>query len=106
MEVRTRNLFFDNDQHEPNIDNSNETTARYDLPTDETCTIPGNMQEDSQEVFPHEDEVGDGTYTDHYMEPDAETNSEQLRSTDVNLCSTKYDLRHNPYPNCNDDYDY
>ena len=53
--------------------------------------------------FPHTDEIRDGTDTDHYMEPDAETNSEQLSPIDVNPRSTKFDLRHNPKPNANDD---
>ena len=61
------------------------------------------IHEDSPEIFPHTDEVGDGTDTDHYMEPDEETNLEQLSPTDVNPRSTKYDLRYNLNPNCNDD---
>ena len=81
-----------------------EMTMRHDLPNNETCTIPGTIQEDSPEIFPHTDEVGDGTDTDHYMEPDAELNVEPLSPTDINPRSTKYDLRHNLKPNCNDDY--
>ena len=79
---------------------------RLDSPNDKTCTIPGTIQEDSPEVFARTDEIDDGTETDYYMEPDAETNSEQLSPTDVNPRSTKYDLRHNPKPNCNGDYRY
>ena len=48
--------------------------------------------------FSHTDEVGDGTDTDHYVEADAETKSEQLSPTDVNPRSTKYDLCHNLKP--------
>ena len=40
------------------------------------------------------------------MEHDVEANSEQLSPTEVNLCSRKYDLHHNPKPNCNDDNRY
>ena len=58
---------------------------RHDLPYEETCTIPGTIQEDSPEILPHTVEVGDGTDTGHYMEPDAEANSEQLIHTDANL---------------------
>ena len=58
------------------------------------------------EIFPHTDKVGDGTDTDHHLEPDAETNSEQLSPTDVKRRSTRYDLRHNPKPNCNDENRY
>ena len=57
--------------------------------------------------FPsHIDEVEDGTDTDHFMEPDAEANPEQPSPTDVNPRSTKYDLCHNPKPNCKDYYIY
>ena len=97
---------FDNDQHEPSNANSREITVRHDLSNDETCTIPGTIQEDSPEVFPHTDEGSDGTDTDQYMEPDAEANSEQLSPTDAKPPITKYDLRHNPKPKCNDDYRY
>ena len=76
----------------------------HDLPHEETCTIPGTIKDNSQEIFPHTDEIGDGTDTDHYMEPDAEAGTEQISPTDNNPRSTKYDLRHNPKPNCNDDY--
>ena len=98
--------FCDIGQHEPDSNNSPEIIVRLDLPLDEKCTIPGTMQEDSPEKFPHTDEFGDGSGTDHYMEPDVEAISEQLSPTDVNTRSTKYDLRHNPRPNCNDDYRY
>ena len=55
-----------------------------------------------QKFFPTH-EIGDGTDTDHYMEPDAQTNSEQLSPTNGNPRCTNYDLRHNPKPNCNED---
>ena len=97
---------FNNGQHEPDSDNSTEITVRHDLAYDETCTIPVIIQEDSPEILPHTDEVVDGTDTDHYVEPDAETNSEQLSPTNVNPRSTKYDLRQNSKPNCNDDCRY
>ena len=57
---------------------------RHDLPNDETCTTPGTTQQGSPEIFIHTDEGSDGTDTDHYMEPDAEANSELLNPTDVN----------------------
>ena len=95
---------FDNSQHEPDNDNSPEISVRHDLSNDETSTFPGTIQEDSPEILPHTDEIGDGTDMDHYMEPDAEVNVEPLSPTDNNPRSTKYDLRHIPQPNCNDDY--
>ena len=55
---------------------------------------------------PRTDETGDRTDTDYYMEPDAEANSGNLSPTDVNPRDTKYDLRHIPKPNRNDDYRY
>ena len=97
---------FDNGQLEPDNDNSLEISVRHDLPNEKTCTIPGTIQEDSPEILPHTDEIGDETDTDHYMEPDAEVNVEPLSPTDNNHRSTKYDLRHNPKPKCNDDYRY
>ena len=80
---------FDNGQHEPYIDNSLETSVRNDLPNDQTCTISGTIQGDSRETLPHTDEIGYGTDTDHYMEPDAEFNVEPLSPTDINPHSTK-----------------
>ena len=53
---------------------------------------------------PHTDEMADGTDTDHYMQPDADNSVEQINPTPTNPRSSKYDLRHNPKPNCNNDY--
>ena len=97
---------FDNGQHEPDNNNSPKVTVRHDLPNDETCTIPGTIQEDSPEILLHADEIGDGTDTDHYMEPDAEVDVEPLSPSNINSRSTKDDLHPNPKPNCNDDYRY
>ena len=105
-ESRYETPIFDNGQHELDNDKSPEITVRHDLPNDEICTIPGTIWEESSEILPHTDEIGDGTDTDHHMEPDAEANSETLSPTDVNPRSTKYDLRHNPQPKCNYDYRY
>ena len=97
---------FDNGQHDPDNDKSPEMTVRHHLPINETCTIPGNIHEDSSEILPHTDVRGDGTDTDHYKELDAEANWEQLSPTDVNPNSTKYDLRQKSQLNCNGDYRY
>ena len=40
------------------------------------------------------------------MQPDADTGVEQTDPTPTNPHSSKYDIRHNPRPNCNDDYRY
>ena len=95
-----------NGQHEPNNDDSPEISVRHNLTNGETCTNPGTIQEDSPEIFPHTDEVVDGTDTDQYMEPDAEANSEQLNPAVINPRSTKFDLCHNLKSNCNDDYSF
>ena len=97
---------FDNNQHEADSDNPHEITVTHDSPNDKTCTIPGTIQEDSPEIFPHTDEIGDRTDTNHYVEPEAETSSEQMSPTNNNPRSTKYDLRHNPKPSCIDDCRY
>ena len=106
MGVRIRNAYFRLRQIEPDNDNSTEIRVRQDLQNDKTCTLSGTTQEDFPEILPHTDDRGDGTDTDHYMEPHAETSSEQLSPTDINPRSTKSDLRHNLKPKCNDDYRY
>ena len=97
---------FDKGEHEPDSDNSPQSTVRHYLPFEEACTTPGTIQEDSPKIFPRTGEVGDGTDTDHYMEPDVEVNVQPLSPTDIKRRSTKYDLHHYPKPNCNDDYRY
>ena len=88
------------------IPNSPEVTVRLEEPADETRSTPGTTQEDSSDILPHTDEMGDGTDMDHYMQPDADNSVEQIDPTPTNPCSSKYDLRHNPRPNCNDNSRY
>ena len=99
-------LIFDNNQHDPDNGNSPEVTVRHDSPNDELCTIPGTIQEDSPEILPHTDELGDGTDTDHCMQPDADTSVEQIDPLPTKPRSSQYDLRHNPRAHCNKDYRY
>ena len=40
------------------------------------------------------------------MEPDVESSSEQPEKIPANPRGSKYNLRHNPKPNCNDNYRY
>ena len=82
-EAKCETPIFDNGHHEPDSDNSLQISVRHDLPTDETCAIPGTIPEDSSEILPHTDEIGDRTDPDHYMEPDAEVNVEPLSPTDI-----------------------
>ena len=67
--------------------------------------VPTNSQEIpvSPEIFPQTDEVSDLTVTYPHMEPEAKSSSEQPENSPTNPRSSKYNLRHNPKPNCNDD---
>ena len=95
---------FDSDRDNMVIPNSPEVSVRLEEAADETRSTPGTIQEDHSEILPHTRDIDDGTDTDHYMQPDADTGVEQIDPTPTNPRSSKYDLRHNPRPNCNDDY--
>ena len=97
---------FDSDCDNMVIPNSPEISVRPEEAADETRSTPGTIQEDSSEILPHTDDIDDGTDTDHYMQPDADTSVEQIDPTPTNNRSSKNDLRHNPRTNCNDDYRY
>ena len=66
----------------------------------------GIIRENSPEITPQTDRLFDGKDTDHYMQPVADTGVEKIDPTPTKLRSSKYDLHHNPQPNCNDDYRY
>ena len=97
---------FDSDRDNMVIPNSPEVSVRPEKTADETRSTPGTIQEDSSEILPHTNDIDDGTDADHYMQPDADTSVEQIDPTPTNRRSSKYDLFHNPRPNCNDDYKY
>ena len=97
---------FDTDRDNLVSLHSPEVTVRLGEAADETRSTPGIIQEDSSDILPHTDEIDDGTDTDHYMQPDADTSVEQIDPTPTNPHSSKYDLRLNPRPNCNHDYRY
>ena len=86
--------------------NSTEFLLQSDLSTEEMGNTPGTPHECSPEVFPQTDEVSDLTDTYPHMEPDVESSSEQPEISPTNSRSSKYNFRHNPNPNCNDDYRY
>ena len=67
---------------------------------------PATTHECSQEIFPRTDEVSDVTDTYPHMDPGVESNLEQPGNSPTNPRSSKYNLRHNPQPICNDDYRY
>ena len=58
------------------------------------------------ETSPQTGEISDVTDTYPHMEHDVETSSEQPGISPTNPHSSKYNLHHNPKPNCNDDYRY
>ena len=95
---------FDSDCDNLKSPNSPEVTVRSVEAADETRSTPGTIQEDSADTLPHTDEKEDGTNTDQYMQPVPDTSVEQIDPMPTNSRSAKYDLRHNPRPNCNDDY--
>ena len=86
--------------------NLQENPVQTDFSTEEMRNTPGNPHVCSPEIFPCTDEVNDVTDTRPHIEPDVETSSEQLQNTPTNPRGSKYNFRHNPKPNCNDDYRY
>ena len=94
----------ENDDEAPT--NSQEIPVRTDFSTEEMRNTPGEPHLCSPEIFPCTDELGDVTDTCPHMETDVETSSEQPQNSPTNPRSSKYNLRHNPKPNCNDDYRY
>ena len=87
----------------PNIQ---EIPLQSEYSTEELRNTPGNPHMCSPEIFPCTDQVSDVTDTCQHMEPDVESSSEQPENSPTNPRSSKYNLRHNPKPNCKDDYRY
>ena len=83
---------------------SQEIPVQSDFSTEEMRNTPGTTHHCSPENFPQTDEVSDVTDTYPHMEPDLKTSSEQPENSPTNPRSSNYNLRHNPKPNCNDDY--
>ena len=69
-------------------------------------STPGTIRDNSPEIIPQTGTTYNGRDVDHDTQPDADTIVEQSDPTPTNPRSSKYDLRHNPKPNCNDDYRY
>ena len=97
---------FENDYNILATPSSPEITIRFEQTADEMRNTPGNIRENSPEVNPQPHRSYDERDVDHDTQPDADTSVEQLDPTPTNSRSSKYDLRHNPKPNCNDDYRY
>ena len=86
--------------------NSQEIPVQSEFSTEEMRNTPGNPHVCSPDFFPNSDQLGDVTNTCPHLEPDVDTSSEQPQNSPTNPRSSKYNLRHNPKPNCNDDYRY
>ena len=95
---------FDAENNNTAQPNSEEIPVQSDFSTEEMWNTPGTTHECSPEIFPYTNGVSDVTDTYPHMEPDVETSSEQPDNTPTNSRRTKYNLRQNPKPNCNDDY--
>ena len=97
---------FDSDHNNLAAPNPPEITVRSEQTTDELRTTPGIIPENSPEIIPQPGESYDGRDVDRDTQPDTDTSVEQLDLMPTNPRSSKYDLRYNPKPNCNDDYRY
>ena len=91
---------------ENNIETPPNSPKMSDVSTDEMQNTPGTAHECSLEIFPETEELCDVTDSCLDMEPDVQTSSEQPNNSPTNPRSSKCNLRHNPKPNCNDDYRY
>ena len=97
----------DSDRDNLVLPNSPEVTVRLGEAADETRSTPGTIQEEPSDILlRNADEIDDGADTDHYMQLDADNSIEQSDPMHTNPRSSKYDLRHNPRPSCNDNYRY
>ena len=81
-----------------------EITVQSEQTADELRNCPGIISEKSPEIIPQPDGSYDGRDVDRDIQPDADTRVEHLDPMPTNPRSSKYDLRHNPKPNCNGDY--
>ena len=97
---------FDSDYNNVVMPNSPDIAGLYKLVADETSAMPGAIRESFPEFSPPANRSCDGTDTDHYMQPDADTSVEQPNPTPTNPRGSKYDLYYNPRPNFKDDYRY
>ena len=97
---------FDAENNDAAPSNPQEIPVQSEFSTEKMRSIPGHTHDCSPENFPDTGEVNDVTDTCPHMEPDAETSSEQPQNSPTNPRSSKYNLRHNRKPNCNDDYRY
>ena len=98
--------FFDDGNNGATHPEPHEIPIQSDLSTGEMRNTLGTTHECSPEVFPPTDETSDLADTYTHVEPDVGTSSEQQGNGPSNPRSSKYNLHHNPKPNCNNDYRY
>ena len=97
---------FDSDYNNMAPPSPPESTLRSKQTADEMRSTPGIIPGNSPGNTPQPDGSCDGRNVDHDTQPDAAMTVEQLDITPTNPRSSNYDLRHNPKPNCNDDFRY
>ena len=97
---------FDAENHNAAPPNPEEILMQSDFLTEEMRNTPGTTHECSPEIYPQTDEISDVTDTYPHMEPDVETNFKQPNNSPTNPRISKYNLRPNRKPNCNEDYRY
>ena len=97
---------FDSDHSNSAVPSPPEITTRSEQTADEMRNTPGIIPANSPEIIPQPNGSYDGRDVDRDIQPDADTSVEHLDPMPTNPRSSKYDLRHNPKPNCNDDYRY
>ena len=97
---------FDSDYNNLATPSPPEITIRSEQTADEMRNTPGTTPENPPEIILQPDGSPDGRDVDRNTQPDADMSVEQLDPMPTNSRSSKYDQRHNPKPNCNDDYRY
>ena len=97
---------FDSDYNKMATASPPKITIRCEQAADEMRNTPGITPENSREIIPQPGGPYDSRDVDRDTQPNADTSVEQLYPMPTNPHSSKYDLRHNPKPNCNDDYRY
>ena len=97
---------FDAENDNETPPNQREIQVQSDLSTEETRNTQGTTHQCSPEIFPPTDEIDDVADTYTNVEPNVGASSEHQGNSPSNPRSSKYNLRHNPKPNCNDDYRY
>ena len=97
---------FDSDYNTLAAPSPREITIRSEETADQMRNTPAITPENSPELIPQPDGSSDGRNVDRDTQPDVDKSVEQLDQLPTNPRSSKYDLRYNPKPNCNDVYRY